>query len=55
MWISFVNTVGSVVERMKQREVKDRDFQKILQKIKVKLAKSQERTPFRPLFQTGIA
>jgi REP element-mobilizing transposase RayT len=43
--VSNYSTVGSVVERMKQREAKEPDFQKkVLGKIKDNLAKSQERT-----------
>lgn len=42
--ISNYSTVGSVIDRMKQREAKDRDFRKILEKIKSRIAKSQKRT-----------
>ena len=42
--MSNYSTVGSVVERMKQREAKEPDFQKVLEKIKDNLDKSQERT-----------
>lgn len=42
--ISNYSTVGSAVERMKHREARDIDFQKILREIQDELAKSQKRT-----------
>jgi REP element-mobilizing transposase RayT len=38
--ISNYSTVGSVIDRMKQREAKDRDFRKILKKMKSIMVKS---------------